>query len=449
MNKQNYIRGLMSALTLIMLLNIVITYVNFNTFYKYNVERLHSITKTDGTDLTLICTISDCRYISKDGVGIYKNVNGNFILKKVSNLPKLNFLEKYVYNKYYLKKEHIHILPNMGAMLSFLLLENIIITILILLGYTVAYIKNYILVKNNLFLESYVQKSKLEGRLTNIASESAYHEMTVPLEVIRVSIDKLHSTVLKIDISHAPKKDTPCYSCNFRRSYFEYSKYYKIINDNIARLDSVMQQMSLNKHTKYDVTNKDIYDLIETTVVSLKMAHMSFRFNYAIKNDELLKRTVATKIDNGTLLNILNNQLKNALEAGANNIIVDGKLNDDRTKLLLIITDNGSGIKNVEDGDYDKIFKLGYSTKDKVKDNMEVIDSLDTKKTIYFRIKEYINNNLFANSTEKEKEYTSYRGFGLYITRQMLREAGGDIYVYDTSTKGTVFVIELEVNYME
>ena len=337
----------------------------------------------------------------------------------------------------------------MEALLAFLLIENIVITLLVLLGYTISYIKNYILIKNNIFLETYLHKSKLEGRLTNIASESAYHEMTVPLEVIRVSIEKLHNAVPPIEVQHIPSKDSPCYSCSFRTSYYEYTNYYKIINDNIERLESVMRQMSLNKHTKYDVKNKDIYDLIETTIVSLKMAHMSFRFDYEIRNKELLKKVIATKIDNGTLLNILNNQLKNALEAGANNIVLDGKLNKDKTKLLLIITDNGSGIKNVEDGNYDKIFQLGYSTKASVKDNMEAIDSLGATNNwfekMYYKLSKAIRNNMEG----KEKEYKSYRGFGLFITRQILREAGGDIYVYDTSTKGTVFVIELEIKLME
>ena len=445
-SNNTYIKGLLGVIFLIVVINIVISYVNFNTFFKYGNDRLESIIKTNGVDLNLLCTVSNCEYIS------YKNKvyhNENNILKRINDksLESLNlsFIDTYISDYYTIHNRKIHIVPKLKNFYVFMFTENFLIAILMIIGYTIYYIKNKYLEDYSSTLKEYINKSKLEGRLQNIAAESAYHEMTVPVEVIKTSLEKLKKTVPKIDnVKIDPK--SKCYTCSFRLLTVNYTDFFPLLDSNIERLESVLEQMSTNKKTKYDVKTKDIYDIIITTIKSLKMSYMSFNFDYKINNEELLKHVRARNIDNGTLLNILNNQLKNSLEAGASTIVVDGRYSDDNNILSLIITDNGSGIDNVEDGNYDKIFKLGYSTKDSVKENMEAIDEVEKMKNRFKGFKDSFKN-LFKRDDELDSEkLNSYRGFGLFITREILRKAGGDIYVHTTSKKGTVFVIDIVVD---
>ena len=439
-----YFKGLSGLILLILAINIVVSYVNFNTFFKYGNSRLESIVKTNGVDLDLLCDVSDCKYISYKNK-LYKN-NDN-ILKYIQNKQlNLSFIERHVFNNYTLQHGDIHIVPKLKSLYVFIVIENTLIALLMIIGYTIYYLKHKYLEDYSSTLKEYINKSKLEGRLQNIAAESAYHEMTVPVEVIKTSLEQLKQTVPKID-NFKIDPDSNCYTCKFRLLTVNYTDFFPLLDSNVERLESVLEQMSTSKKTKYDIKTKYIYEIIITTIKSLKLSHMSFNFDYEIKNEELLKHVKARDIDNGTLLNILNNQLKNALEAGASTIVIDGKYNKDTNILSLVLTDNGSGIDNAEDGNYDKIFKLGYSTKDSVKENMEAINEVQKMKNKFTGFKESFIR-FFKNKNDLESDkLNSYRGFGLYITREILRNAGGDIYVYTTSKKGTIFVIDIVVDY--
>ena len=444
--KNSYIRGFFEVLLLILVIDIVVSYINFNTFLEYNQDRLESIIKTDGADLNLICGVSNCSYLSYNDK-LYKNNNN--ILKRVPNsLLNLSYVERYVYNEYPVKNKTIHIIPKLKSLCIFIVIENILIAMLMLIGYTIYYLKHKLLKDYSRDLKEYVNKSKLEGRLQNIAAESAYHEMTVPVEVIKTSLERIKETVPKIGDTEVNPK-TPCYTCKFRLLSVNYVDFFPLLDSNIERLESVLSQMSASKKTKYDIKTKDIYDIITTTIKSLKLSYMSFNFDYKINNEELLKKVKARNVDNGSLLNILNNQLKNSLEAGASTIVIDGKYNKDTNILSLILTDNGSGLDNMEDGDYDKIFKLGYSTKDSVKENMEAINEVNNMANGLHTFKNKILSLFKDKDDVNVDKANSYRGFGLFITREILRNAGGDIYVYTTSTKGTVFVVNLLVDYIK
>ena len=442
-----YLKGLTALIVLILVINIVVSYINFNTFFKYNNDRLESIIDSNGVDLDLLCLISNCEYISYKNE-LYRNNNNNILKRVYGKSLHLSIIKKYISDHYTLRNYDIHIVPKLKNLYFFILIENSLIALLMVIGYTIYYLKHKYLEDYSSYLKEYINKSKLEGRLQNIAAESAYHEMTVPVEVIKISLEKLKKTVPKIDyISIDPK--SRCYNCEFRILTTTYTNFFPLLDSNIERLESVLDQMDTNKKTKYDVNTKNIYDIVITTIKSLKMSYLSFTFDYKINNEELLKRVKARNVDNGTLLNILNNQLKNALEAGASTIVIDGRYVKDTSILSLIITDNGSGIDGVEDGNYDKIFQLGYSTKDSVKQNMEAIDEIEKMKNRFTGFKNSFIKLFKAKHTDEldSMRVNSYRGFGLFITREILRNAGGDIYVYTTSTKGTVFVIDLVVDY--
>lgn len=438
--KSTYLKELINILLLIIIVNVVVTYINFKSFFTYNNNRVESIVKTNGPDLNLICNIVNCEYISKNKI-LYSPVND--VLKETSmNINNLSIIERYIYNRYTIQDTNIHIVPKLDNFYIFSIREDIVIALLILLGYHFYYFKSKFLEEKNKDLEMFINKSKLEGRLQNITAESAYHEMTVPVEVIKTSIMQLKETTPSVKSMANISKNSNCYTCKFRLLTQEYTDYFPLLDSNIERLESVLEQMSTNKKTKYNVNSKDLYDIILTTIKSLKLSHFSFTFDYEIKNQELLKSVKASKLDNGTLLNILNNQIKNSLEAGATTIVVDSRYDTNSKILSLILTDNGSGIKNVEDGDYDKIFQLGYSTKEEVQENMKAIDEVNNYGSFKTKIMKFFNKD----KNKKDEVLNSYRGFGLYITREILRDAGGDIYVYTTSNKGTVFIIDLLVN---
>jgi K+-sensing histidine kinase KdpD len=118
---------------------------------------------------------------------------------------------------------------------------------------------------------------------------------------------------------------------------------------------------------------------------------------------------------------------------------------DEKHKLLyLYIVDNGTGVKGlngqlIPPNKYDCVFDPYWSTKNEkgefIFGQIEESRSWIKRKISHFRadLKIWLNPG----------SYGKIRGIGLYLNRQFLLDAGGDIKLIETSEKGTVFVLKL------
>lgn len=167
----------------------------------------------------------------------------------------------------------------------------------------------------------------------------------------------------------------------------------------IDSIQNVLNRMQNFKEIKYSNGNKDIYELIEVSFKTLTLYHKGI-FEYNI--DKKLKgEYISEKLANADILHIFLNHIKNSLQASSTfiNISVGKKEN---STLIVYMTDNGNGIP---------INKLHY-----------------------------IFDPKFSTKSHKTND-----GIGLYISKQILIEAGGDESVQESSNKGTVFKFILPI----
>ena len=98
--------------------------------------------------------------------------------------------------------------------------------------------------------------------------------------------------------------------------------------------------------------------------------------------------------------------------------------------------DNGMGIRDSKNKIVanNKIFEMGYTSK---------ADEEDYKTDSMYIVKiwKYILKKLNVSLVNRKNT----RGIGLYISRNVLREAGGDITLVETSAEGTTFCINIPI----
>ena len=229
-----------------------------------------------------------------------------------------------------------------------------------------------------------------------------HHEMSLPVGVINSVIDSL-------DYRNTLDPDP------------ENTKYIALLKSNILSISSVLDRMVAGKE-HVGTTNNSISTLIQRTNNSIALYYIDNDYGFTLNNTDILNAYTPYKLTDGTFSNIINNLIKNSLEAMATQIVVtcNRQINNDGT-LILIIQDNGHGISGKSLTDINnKIFNPGVSSKE-----ISVVD----------RVKA-LNNGIHDNCV---------RGTGLYLCKTILNEVGGDITVLDTSYLGTTFSITLKI----
>ena len=229
-----------------------------------------------------------------------------------------------------------------------------------------------------------------------------HHEMSLPVGVI-------NSVIESMEYRNSLDPDP------------EYTKYIALLKSNILSISSVLDRMVAGKE-HIGTANSSIKTLIERTNDSISVYYIDNNYEFILENADILDAYTPYKLSDGTFSNIINNLIKNSLEAMATKIVFtcNRQLNKDGT-LTLIIQDNGHGIPGKSLSEINnKIFKPGVSSKEvSLVDRVKALDS-------------GIRDNCV-------------RGTGLYLCKTILNEVGGDITILDTSYLGTTFGIILRV----
>lgn len=135
-------------------------------------------------------------------------------------------------------------------------------------------------------------------------------------------------------------------------------KNFEIIFNSIEQISAVMQRTKDVKKINRDSSDRTIFDLIESTILTIGVMRSE---TITCHTDSKLDKFVLNQkfISNGTFINILTNHIKNSIEAYADTIS-SKFINEQQDQITFTFTDDGNGI--VEEN-RDKIFEKGFSTK--------------------------------------------------------------------------------------
>jgi signal transduction histidine kinase len=256
-----------------------------------------------------------------------------------------------------------------------------------------------------------------------LLTENIHHELNTPLAIVGGLIKNIDIQLTSVGMKHS----------------------FDQIYTSLDQMRVVLERMSNFKQLKYSNGNKSLYDIISYSANSMSI----FKFkNFEINIDESLKNYSSSKMENGDILNIVSQHLKNSLEAKSSRINIEGIYNNKENRISLYIVDDGTGIRDrmgqiPAKEDYSKIFDAYYSTKDK--DGKPLYDDrLDSTTQHFIKLFIYLKMK-FKIYLESVGSNNELRGIGLYLNRLHMREVGGDVILEETSEEGTVFNIRIPV----
>jgi len=455
-NIRNYIKNISLSLIIVSLFEIWILHLIYDNRVAHLKNETTALLKESNYDFKLVCNVTKCKYIIyddivyivKDTIKLDRVYDYNLKDRKI---PGLCFTKDF-YSILYLGKVDKHKIVLIVDDKRYLknIIRAIYYNILMLIFiFTVTYFSYiYYLEKSNL-VEKRTYELELEGTLQRTLTESAHHEMMMPLAVIKTLFNDFIRQLYPCDIndngicSYITDK-SPCSECKHKNSNYTRRvdnlviDYFNKINLAIEQLESVLSQMSETKHIKYSNGNKGIYELLNNAVQTINSSSVQkLSLNMRDVDEELLnKYSVSKPLTNGGVLNIFSNHIKNSKEAKATIIKVKAMLSNDN-KLIIYLGDNGIGIRDKYGKiiDTEMVFKNGFSTKDKAGNRIVV------ENTIWNRIDDFIATHILFKLADSK----SVRGVGLFINKNILNKAGGDVELVDTSSEGTVFKITIPI----
>jgi len=396
-----------------------------------------------------VCDILQCEYINIDGSMIYRISKGEYDVKK---LPENKVME--AINSILTVDIPSH---TSGVTFGFSL-ENIIkfyanaVTILysLLMILSLLFLVRF-LIKNN--INNLVQGASTTASLHNknmaILAEQLHHELNTPLSVVKELCDKIFVNVERDATCGVgdPKKRSACDKCEAAKNYSQLSVYKRIIDNNIKQAFVFIERMADVKQIRYSNGNKSVYDITKATFDVMGVFN---RANYSFDVDQKLRGYTldhASGLQNHELMNILLNHIKNSLEAGSSHIFISlNKIEPPKKTSLdkiILKTIDILNKYNIGVPTYASIVMLSKMLSPKVKSGVTIarIALIDNGSGIP---KEFQANIFNLNTSTKTKDGV-IRGAGLYLNRQILRDAGGDIWQHDTSGKGTTFILDVPV----
>jgi len=454
-NIKNYIKNISLSLIIVSLFEIWILHLIYMNRVDHLKNETISLLKESDYDFHLVCNITNCKYIIYDNV-IYLVKDNAKLIKTIDYNLESNMIPGICFTKEWYTVMHLGYIDKHKIILvidDILYLKNIIRALyynilMLILIFTVTYFSYiYYLEKSNL-VEKRTYELELEGTLQRTLTESAHHEMMMPLAVIKTLFNDFIRQLYPCSIndngicSYITNK-SPCQNCAHRNSKYTRKvdtlviNYFNKINLAIEQLESVLSQMSETKHIKYSNGNKGIYELLNNAVQTINSSSVQkLTLNMRKEDKELLNNYAVNKpLTNGDVLNIFSNHINNSKEAKATIIKVKALLHKDN-KVVIYLGDNGIGIRDKYGHiiDTDTVFKNGFSTKDKA-GNAIVVEA-----TWLNKIKDILDTLFGSKRTTK-----SVRGVGLFINKNILNKAGGDVELVDTSENGTVFKLTIPV----
>lgn len=446
------IKNILIAYPLMLIFELLIVLVTYNSVKEQQLHKIDKAVYTEGYDLELICNLANCKMIQnylhdEDSKLISKDTyikDERGLLRLTSD--KIENYQTYYNLDYILDYNGTIILvdntDNKNLILSLLYWNTGLFIFLFLL---IQSRMLYISVNTNIIDVSY-HRTNIESKLQRDITESLHHEMGAPISIVRSTVADLYKVMYpcstsKDGICSLYCKDNKvtceitCSDCKFkylkRESDVKALDIYSGIMYSLDRIQAILEQTGNTKQIKYSNGNICIYNIL-TNVIDANNNFRVIKLDAEYHDLDILKTyAVGHGLHNGDVLNIIHSHVVNSIEAKATRITFQARLIDNNTKVELYFKDNGFGIKNkfgelIDVKDRESIFTYGYSSKDMEGNQIEI----DKDSNIIGRIQ--------TNSP-------SVRGAGLYVNREIVRKAKGDIYVVDTSNYGTIFKIIIPV----
>lgn len=376
-------------------------------------ERVSILELDSKKDITVIkCVLLNCMYIEKNNV-FYEFKDRSFyrvrseikrdIITSIPSAHKVSVNGVTYYLNIDLENDLLSI-AKMSSYMSGIITFNLLMLFLILSF-------------NNRRFNYRVTKDMLEDLIQKELTESLHHELSGPVVVLEGKIDMLKN-MSPDDPNRAVILDN--------------------LDNSISLIRDILNIMANRKHLKYTNGTISIERLIENSVAFNRIKHLGV-LDIIIddKDKELFSKYSLLGLDNGVLVNILNNLITNSTEAGASEVKVYGTLREIRNMdgekypvIDLYCKDNGSGIrdKNGNISNTKEIFNYCYSTKDQL-ETASKNSIMDWIKSIFGGI----------------NDIQSIRGAGLAISKKLLLSVNDDIVLHETSENGTTFKLTLKV----
>lgn len=445
---------------LIYLSSIFIMYgIVFYTIVSFNHSMWHNINDNrliDTSEIIDLCNVLHCSVIAIENdehIDIYKVDNNNNSMqyeKTIKDVKKIKHTipySKIIPDSFIVLKttDGNNVFLENGIYNRMIMVTFILISIFLTIPSLFVYI--YIMVKINIRsrLNKGLYKSELETRLQRDLTEVLHHELGVPISIIETNIDELiyrfypcksdKSNSCLIVTSTVNSETDKCCNCKFKRDLSDTDKENIIIIKDLLfaldRIKSILKIISNSKRIRFSNGTVPIYAICENIISSINSFKLRKVSADYINVDIIKNYSVKAELGNGNLLNILHVLVNNAIEAGADNVIITPKLiSDDR--ISITIKDNGTGIRDSNNKCVldNKIFTYGYTTKDEDNNRLK-------SKSLLGKVLNLLGFNLVNKK--------STRGIGLFISKSILEKVGGTIKLIDTTPYGTTFEIIIPV----
>lgn len=333
----------------------------------------------------------DILYSTQKGIILYDDLSIGFVLEKA--------LHSYFVVEYPTMTKTMIIIFGIFIILAFLLLS-----------YTLYSLVRTIRVEDLKVLTG--SHAQLTNKNIALLTENIHHEMKTPLTVIQNQVERLGEFFEEISYEQCTDPILICNKLTAKKP--EIKDSFEMVNMYVGVIYAVLERMSNYKTIKYSSEDKSIYDIAHVALYTLEM-YFKNKFTYLL-DEELKLFYIGEGISNEMLLNIFINHLRNSLEANATAVHIT-MVKKTNTFVFLNIQDNGNGIPiNIKH----RIFHSNFSTKEKVM-------SLDFD----------------GGYSKHHREHTSGDGIGLFYSKLLIVEAGGDDVLLDTDENGTTFGLKL------
>jgi len=303
---------------------------------------------------------------------------------------------------------------------------------------------NYLFFRSNRLRQMALHRNLSEtakSKNMKVLTENMLHELRTPITIIDGTIHLMEKKVERIrNTVQMCGANRGCLSSVDTMSFQD-------VYDAIARVSTVLDRIGDFKQITYSNGNKNVFDILRAPTKNMETyKHCIFSIDVP---EELQRFKLRGNLSNGDLMNITSSHVKNAIEAKASAFLIEFKYCKKKKLLHLFFIDKGHGVRGsngliLPREQFDLVFKEGYTTKDESGHSFVITEDISWLKKKYVMIS-YTLANIFTETNKK----TFSRGSGLGLNRWMLRETGGNLILRETTAKGTVFELIVQVEEKE
>jgi len=394
------------------------------------------------------CDFIQCEeIIMASGVKVHRESDGNYTfihpLKLLFYDKIKDILSVYVTapdSPYKYKKSYIDVLRFYA--------DVVLIVYLFILVTTLIFIYRFIVSSS---IQSMISGASVTASLHNknmsMLAEQLHHEINTPLTVVKTLCDRTMNEMEESAICDPENRSGHCKRCTIPDRCQRIRRYHKIIDDNIRQAYVVIERMAEVKQVRYSNGNKTLYDIAKATFDIMGVYN---RANYNYNIDESLREYIVdhnTGLKNHEVMNMLVNHVKNSLEAGASDIRV--VLNEVASSEMSVFGRHiMDAIACLDKYIPSPLSEIAILLLDKMftksaKNQIIIAKALliDNGRGISGQFRQ----NIFNLNWSSKKRDGIIRGAGLYLNREILRTAGGDVDIVESSPAGTTFILFIPV----